>query len=50
MREVEDIAGAEIVVDKATDRTGKPINIEIAGEDFRASTSERFKRYLTHCR
>ncbi len=47
---LKDIAGAEIVVDKTTmgPPTGKPINIEIAGEDLLqiASTSSRFKRYL----
>ena len=47
---LRDIAGAEIVVDKEQNGppTGKPINIEIAGEDLieLASTSERFKRYV----
>jgi multidrug efflux pump len=51
MREaLKNIAGAEIVVDKTKmgPPTGKPINIEIAGEDLieLASTSDRFKRYL----
>jgi multidrug efflux pump subunit AcrB len=47
---LKDIAGAEIVVDKTKmgPPTGKPINIEIAGEDLiqLASTSDRFKRYV----
>jgi multidrug efflux pump len=47
---LRDIAGAEIVVDKEKNGppTGKPINIEMAGEDLieLASTSERFKRYV----
>jgi multidrug efflux pump subunit AcrB len=51
MREVlKDIPGAEIVVDKIKmgPPTGKPINIEIAGEDLArlALTSELFKRYV----
>jgi multidrug efflux pump len=51
MREsLKDIPGAEIVVDKINmgPPTGKPINIEIAGEDLAqlASTSDRFKRYV----
>jgi multidrug efflux pump len=51
MREaLKDIPGAEIVVDKIKmgPPTGKPINIEIAGEDLMqlASTSDRFKRYV----
>ncbi len=51
MREVlKDIPGAEIVVDKTEmgPPTGKPINIEISGEDLGqlASTSERFRRYI----
>ena len=51
MREaLKDIAGAEIVVDKTAmgPPTGKPINIEIAGEDLLqlATTSSRFIRYL----
>jgi multidrug efflux pump subunit AcrB len=51
MREaVKDIPGAEIVVDKEKNGppTGKPINIEIAGEDLieLASTAERFKRFV----
>jgi multidrug efflux pump subunit AcrB len=47
---IQNIAGAEIVVDKNTDGppTGKPINIEISGEDLLqlAATTDRFKRYL----
>jgi multidrug efflux pump len=47
---LRDIAGAEIVVDKEQNGppTGKPVNIEIAGEDLieLASTSERFKRFV----
>ncbi len=47
---LKDIAGAEIVVDKIKGGppTGKPINIEIAGEDLMklASTSDRFKRFV----
>jgi len=47
---LKDIAGAEIVVDKNTNGppTGKPINIEISGEDLIqiAATTDRFKRYL----
>jgi multidrug efflux pump len=51
MREaLKDIAGAEIVVDKIKGGppTGKPINIEISGEDLiqLAHTSDRFKRYV----
>ena len=51
MREsLRDIPGAEIVVDKNTmgPPTGKPVNIEISGEDLPklATTSERFKRYI----
>ena len=51
MREaLRDIPGAEIVVDKTKmgPPTGKPINIEIAGEDLMklAETSDRFKRYV----
>jgi multidrug efflux pump len=51
MREaLKDIAGAEIVVDKTKmgPPTGKPINIEIAGEDLiqLASTTDRFKRFV----
>ncbi len=51
MREaLKDIPGAEIVVDKTKmgPPTGKPINIEISGEDLMqlATTSERFKRYV----
>jgi multidrug efflux pump len=51
MREVvKDIPGAEIVVDKTKmgPPTGKPINIEIAGEDLAqlAVTSNRFKSYI----
>ena len=47
---LKDIAGAEIVVDKnsAGPPTGKPINIEISGEDLiqLAATADQFKRYL----
>ncbi len=47
---VKDIPGAEIVVDKTKmgPPTGKPINIEISGQDLGqlASTSERFKRFV----
>jgi multidrug efflux pump len=47
---LKDIPGAEIVVDKTKmgPPTGKPINIEISGEDLTALalTSERFKRYV----
>ncbi len=51
MREaLKDIAGAEIVVDKTKmgPPTGKPINIEIAGEDLYelALTSDRFLRFV----
>lgn len=51
MREaLKNIAGAEIVVGKTAmgPPTGKPINIEIAGEDLLqlATTSSSFKRYL----
>jgi multidrug efflux pump len=51
MREaLKDIPGAEIVVDKTKmgPPTGKPINIEISGEDLMklALTSDRFKRYV----
>ena len=51
MREaLRDIAGTEIVVDKTKmgPPTGKPINIEIAGEDLMqlASTADRFKRFV----
>jgi multidrug efflux pump len=51
MREaLKDIAGAEIVVDKTKmgPPTGKPINIEISGDDLMqlASTSDRFKRFV----
>ncbi|HUX56398.1 MAG TPA: efflux RND transporter permease subunit [Bacteroidales bacterium] len=51
MREaLKDIPGAEIVVDKTkmSPPTGKPINIEISGEDLMqlASTADRFKRYV----
>jgi multidrug efflux pump len=51
MREaLQNIPGAEIVVDKNSDGppTGKPINIEMSGEDLLelASTADRFKRYL----
>jgi multidrug efflux pump subunit AcrB len=48
--ELKDIPGAEIVVDKIKmgPPTGKPINVEIAGEDLveLALTSERFKRFV----
>ncbi|MBK7132319.1 MAG: efflux RND transporter permease subunit [Bacteroidales bacterium] len=47
---LKDIAGAEIVVDKTKmgPPTGKPINIEISGEDLKqlASTSDRFRRFV----
>jgi multidrug efflux pump subunit AcrB len=47
---LKDIPGAEIVVDKTKmgPPTGKPINIEISGEDLfqLAQTSERFKRFI----
>jgi multidrug efflux pump len=47
---LKDIPGAEIVVDKIKmgPPTGKPINIELAGEDLAqlASTSDRFKRFI----
>jgi multidrug efflux pump len=47
---LKDIPGAEIVVGKTTmgPPTGKPVNIEISGDDLQqlASTSERFKRYI----
>ncbi|HUX94774.1 MAG TPA: efflux RND transporter permease subunit [Bacteroidales bacterium] len=47
---LKDIPGAEIVVDKIKmgPPTGKPINIEISGEDLMqiAKTSERFKRFV----
>jgi multidrug efflux pump len=47
---VKDIPGAEIVVDKNTmgPPTGKPINIEIAGDNLQqlVSNSERFKRFI----
>jgi multidrug efflux pump len=51
MREaIKDIPGAEIVVDKIKmgPPTGKPVNIEISGEDLGelAITSERFKRFV----
>jgi multidrug efflux pump subunit AcrB len=51
MREaLKDIPGAEIVVDKTKmgPPTGKPINIEIAGEDLMqlASTADSFKRFV----
>ncbi|MBK7711059.1 MAG: efflux RND transporter permease subunit [Bacteroidales bacterium] len=51
MREaLKDIAGAEIVVDKTNmgPPTGKPINIEISGEDLGklATTAERFRRFV----
>jgi multidrug efflux pump subunit AcrB len=47
---LKDIPGAEIVVDKIKmgPPTGKPINIEISGDDLGelALTSDRFKRYI----
>jgi multidrug efflux pump subunit AcrB len=47
---LKDIAGAEFVVDKTKmgPPTGKPINVEIAGEDLYelALTSERFIRFV----
>jgi multidrug efflux pump len=47
---LKDIAGAEIVVDKTKmgPPTGKPINIEISGDDLvqLAATSDRFKRFI----
>lgn len=47
---LKDIAGAEIVVDKIKmgPPTGKPINIEISGEDLKqlALTSDRFRRFV----
>jgi multidrug efflux pump len=51
MREaLKDIPGAEIVVDKIKmgPPTGKPINIEIAGEDLvqLAATADNFKRFV----
>jgi multidrug efflux pump len=51
MREaLKDIAGAEIVVDKIKmgPPTGKPVNIEISGDDLNelALTADRFKRYV----
>ena len=51
MREaLKDIPGAEIVVDKIKmgPPTGKPVNIEISGDDLvqLANTSERFKRFV----
>jgi multidrug efflux pump len=51
MREaLKDIAGAEIVVDKTKmgPPTGKPVNIEISGQDLMqlATTADRFKRYV----
>jgi multidrug efflux pump subunit AcrB len=49
-KEVQDIAGAEITVDKASEGppVGKPINIEISGENLEEliSTSERLKRFI----
>ena len=53
MREaLKDIPGAEIVVDKTKmgPPTGKPINIEIAGEDLMqlALTTDRFKRFVDY--
>jgi multidrug efflux pump subunit AcrB len=51
MREaLKDVPGAEIVVDKIKmgPPTGKPINIEIAGEDLAqlAATADNFKRFV----
>jgi multidrug efflux pump len=47
---LKDIPGAEIVVDKTKmgPPTGKPVNIEISGEDLMklAETSDRFKRFV----
>ena len=47
---LKDIPGAEIVVSKISmgPPTGKPINIEISGEDLMqlASTADQFKRYV----
>jgi multidrug efflux pump subunit AcrB len=47
---LKDIPGAEIVVDKINmgPPTGKPVNIEIAGDDLKelVLNSERFKRYI----
>ena len=47
---VKNIAGTEVVVDKVLmgPATGKPVNIEIAGDDLGelALTSERFKRFV----
>jgi len=47
---LKDVPGAEIVVDKIKmgPPTGKPVNIEISGEDLAqlASTADRFKRYV----
>jgi multidrug efflux pump subunit AcrB len=47
---LQNIPGAEIVVDKNSNGppTGKPINIELSGEDLGelASTADRFKRYI----
>ncbi len=47
---LKDIPGAEIVVDKIKmgPPTGKPVNIELAGEDLvqLASTADNFKRYI----
>jgi multidrug efflux pump len=51
MREVlKDVPGAEIVVDKIKmgPPTGKPVNIEISGEDLvqLANTADNFKRFI----
>lgn len=47
---VRDIAGAEIVVDKLLTGppTGKPVNIEISGQDLGmlVATTDRFKRFI----
>jgi multidrug efflux pump subunit AcrB len=47
---LKNIAGAEIVVDKTKmgPPTGKPINIEISGEDLKelANTADKFKRFV----
>jgi multidrug efflux pump len=49
-KEVRDIAGAEITVDKEDDGppVGKPINIEISGEKLEdlIATTDRLKRYI----
>ena len=55
MREaLKDIPGAEIVVDKIKmgPPTGKPVNVEISGEDLLqiAETAERFNRFVDSLR